>query len=69
MRRMVLIFLHFTVQTGYSHPHLNEALKNYAIFIQAWKGHEKIRSAIRSLRHEAGLPEPQFREILAKAFG
>lgn len=68
MRRMVLIFLRFTLQTWHPHPHLRVALNNYDRLLQK-KGDEAMGPAILSLGAEAGLPEAQFREILAQAFG
>jgi tetratricopeptide (TPR) repeat protein len=69
MRRMVLIFLRFTQQTGHPHPLLVGALDNYAGLVQAWKGDRAMVSSLHSLGAEAGIPEAQFQEILAQAFG
>ena len=69
MRRHVVIFLRFTLATGHSHPHLQAALKNYAILLQEWKGKDAVRSATFSLGPEAGMEEERFLEILAQTFG
>jgi len=69
MRRMVLILLRFPERAGHPHPFLRTALRNYVVLLDAWKGDELMRQAILSLGAETGLPEAQFKAILAQAFG
>lgn len=68
LRRAVLIRLRFTQQTGHTHPYLIRALNNYDFLIKKM-GEKAIGPSILSLGNEAGIPEAQFREILAQTFG
>ena len=68
MRRMAIIFLCFTRDTGHPHPHLKAALRNYAGLVHAWQGPEEMRARVQSLGSEAGLTPEQFLPLLAAAF-
>jgi len=55
-RRMVEIFLAFTAQTGHEHPHLSDALKNYARILRALdRGEAQARAEIGALLEKYGL--------------
>ena len=69
MRQAVLILLRFTLQTGHPHQNLSKMLNNYVSLLKEWKGDEAVMPTVLSLSEEAGIPEAQFHEILAQAFG
>ena len=68
MRQVAVLTLKFPKQAGHLHPFTMQRLVNYDILRQAM-GDVSAGPAILSLGAEAGMPEAQFREILAQAFG
>ncbi|EGV29515.1 SEFIR domain protein [Thiorhodococcus drewsii AZ1] len=65
MRRHVVIFLIFTRQNGYAHPHLSAAFQNYRTLLKEMSLDEtEAQQRIDSLGSEAGLDENQYRQLL-----
>mgnify|MGYP002685705503 CR=1 FL=1 len=56
MRRNVEIFLKFTRNTGHAHPHLQDAVHNYAGLLQAMgRSGEEIRATMAELGRRYGV--------------
>ena len=50
MRRHVIVFLNFTLKTGHEHPHLSQALGNYAgLLAEMGLSEEEVHSRMNSL--------------------
>ena len=51
MRRALVIFLTFTRKTGYPHPHLQTATRNYELLLKAMgMGEEEIRQRLNEMK-------------------
>ena len=65
MRRVLVIFLKFTQDTGHPHPHLRAALGNYRELLGA-KGlaEEELEQHIDAFGAESGLAAEDLRQLL-----
>jgi hypothetical protein len=67
MRRVVVILLKFTRNTGHLHPHLKDAFRNYRGILEAMSlGEEEIAHRIAEVGKEAGLDEESYHGLVAE---
>jgi ABC-type transporter Mla subunit MlaD len=52
-RRVLITFVHFSRAVGSSHPHLQAAVDNYAVLLQAMgRSHDEILATLREIAPE-----------------
>ena len=67
MRRVVLILLAFTRDTGHVHPHLRPAIRNYGALLEAMGlAARPLGMKMISLGGEVGLTAEQWRKLLGE---
>ena len=60
MRRHLVIFIDFERNTGFPHPHREQAIANYSGLLAAMgKSEAEAKAAITSLTAEGGSRDPQ----------